>query len=74
MRRPPRRSHARLRGSATTAVVRRCGPGARATLAHSQHASFATEPVDMRGGFDRLAGQVVQAGLNRSAAHLLVFA
>lgn len=39
----------------------------------SQQIFFATEPVDMRGGFDRLAGRVVQAGLDLYAGHLFVF-
>ena len=39
----------------------------------SQQIFFATEPVDMRGGFDRLAGHVVQAGLDLYAGHLFVF-
>lgn len=34
---------------------------------------FDTEPVDMRGGFDRLAGRVNQAGLDLYAGHLFVF-
>jgi len=34
---------------------------------------LATEPVDMRGGFDRLACRVVQAGLDLYAGHLFVF-
>jgi transposase len=39
----------------------------------SQQIFFATEPVDMRGGFDRLAGRVMQAGLDLYAGHLFVF-
>lgn len=39
----------------------------------SQQIYFATEPVDMRGGFDRLAGRVLQAGLDLYAGHLFVF-
>jgi transposase len=39
----------------------------------SQQIFLATEPVDMRGGFDRLAGRVMQAGLDLYAGHLFVF-
>jgi transposase len=39
----------------------------------SQQIFLATEAVDMRGGFDRLAGRVVQAGLDLYAGHLFVF-
>ena len=39
----------------------------------SQQIFLATEGVDMRGGFDRLAGRVVQAGLDLYAGHLFVF-
>lgn len=39
----------------------------------SQQIFFAVEPVDMRGGFDRLAGRVLQAGLDLYAGHLFVF-
>lgn len=39
----------------------------------AQQIFFATEPVDMRGGFDRLAARVVQAGLDLYAGHLFVF-
>ena len=39
----------------------------------SQQIFLATEPVDMRGGFDRLAGRVMQAGLDVYAGHLFVF-
>jgi transposase len=39
----------------------------------SQQIFLATEPVDMRGGFDRLAGRVLQAGLDLYAGHLFVF-
>ena len=35
---------------------------------------FATEPVDMRGGFDTLAGRVMQAGLDLYAGLPFVFA
>lgn len=34
---------------------------------------FDTEPIDMRGGFDRLAGRVKRAGLDLYAGHLFVF-
>jgi transposase len=43
------------------------------TPAPYQQIFLATEPVDMRGGFDRLAGRVVQAGLDLYAGHLFVF-
>lgn len=39
----------------------------------NQKIYLATEPVDMRGGFDRLAARVVQAGLELYAGHLFVF-
>lgn len=39
----------------------------------AQQIFLATEPVDMRGGFDRLAGRVLQAGLDLYAGHLFVF-
>jgi transposase len=39
----------------------------------SQQIFLATEPVDMRGGFDRLASRVMQAGLDLYAGHLFVF-
>jgi transposase len=39
----------------------------------SQQIFLATEPVDMRGGFDRLACRVLQAGLDLYAGHLFVF-
>lgn len=39
----------------------------------TQQIFLATEPVDMRGGFDRLAGRVLQAGLDLYAGHLFVF-
>jgi hypothetical protein len=38
-----------------------------------QRIYLAAEPVDMRGGFDRLAGRVKQAGLDLYAGHLFVF-
>ena len=38
-----------------------------------QHIFLAAQPVDMRGGFDRLAAQVLQAGLDPYAGHLYVF-
>lgn len=39
----------------------------------SQSIFLATEPVDMRGGFDRLASRVLQAGLDLYGGHLFVF-
>jgi len=39
----------------------------------SQQIFLATDAVDMRGGFDRLAGRVLQAGLDLYAGHLFVF-
>ncbi len=39
----------------------------------SQQIFLAIDPVDMRGGFDRLAGRVLQAGLDLYAGHLFVF-
>lgn len=39
----------------------------------TQQIFLATEPVDMRGGFDRLAGRVLQAGLDLYAGHLFAF-
>lgn len=39
----------------------------------SQQIFLATELVDMRGGFDRLACRVHQAGLDLYAGHLFVF-
>jgi len=38
-----------------------------------QRIYLAAAPVDMRGGFDRLAGRVKQAGLDLYAGHLFVF-
>lgn len=38
-----------------------------------QRIYLAAEPVDMRGGFDRLAGRVRQAGLDLYGGHLFVF-
>ncbi|MCP4238962.1 MAG: IS66 family insertion sequence element accessory protein TnpB [bacterium] len=38
-----------------------------------QRIYLAAEPVDMRGGFDRLAGRVLTAGLDLYAGHLFVF-
>ena len=43
------------------------------TPAANQQIYFATEPVDMRGGFDRLAARVLQAGLELYGGHLFVF-
>lgn len=34
---------------------------------------LASEPVDMRGGFERLSAKVAQAGLRVQAGHLFVF-
>jgi len=39
----------------------------------NQRIFLAIEPVDMRGGFDRLAGRVRAAGLDLYAGHLFVF-
>ena len=39
----------------------------------TQRIFLAAEPVDMRGGFDRLAGRVLQAGLDLYAGDLFVF-
>jgi transposase len=39
----------------------------------AQQIYLATEPVDMRGGFDRLAGLVLRAGLDLYAGHLFAF-
>lgn len=39
----------------------------------TQQIFLATEPVDMRGGFDRLAGRVLSAGLDLYAGDLFVF-
>jgi transposase len=39
----------------------------------SQQIFLATEPVDMRGGFDRLAARVRQAELDLYGGHLFVF-
>lgn len=39
----------------------------------TQRIYLAVEPVDMRGGFDRLAGRVLAAGLDVYAGHLFVF-
>ncbi len=38
-----------------------------------QRIYLAAEPVDMRGGFDRLAGRVKTAGLDLYGGHLFVF-
>lgn len=43
------------------------------TPAPNQQIYLATEPVDMRGGFDSLAARVRQAGLELYAGHLFVF-
>ena len=39
----------------------------------SQQIFLAVDPVDMRGGFDKLAGLVLQARLDLYAGHLFVF-
>ena len=39
----------------------------------TQQIFLSTELVDMRGGFDRLAARVVQAGFDLYAGHLFVF-
>jgi transposase len=39
----------------------------------AQQIFLAVEPVDTRGGFDRLAGRVLHAGLDLYAGHLFVF-
>jgi len=39
----------------------------------TQQIFLATEPIDMRAGFDRLAARVLQAGLDLYAGHLFVF-
>lgn len=39
----------------------------------TQQIFLAAEPVDMRGGFDRLASRVLGAGLDLYAGHLFVF-
>jgi transposase len=39
----------------------------------SQQIFLALMPVDMRGGFDRLAAHVLQAGLELYSGHLFVF-
>lgn len=38
-----------------------------------QRIYLAAEPVDMRGGFDRLSGRVRAAGLDLYAGHLFIF-
>lgn len=43
------------------------------TTTAQQRIFLAVEPVDMRGGFDRLAGRVRTAGLDLYAGHLFVF-
>lgn len=43
------------------------------TTTSEQRIYLAAEPVDMRGGFDRLAGRVKRAGLDLYAGHLFVF-
>ncbi|MFT6144604.1 MAG: hypothetical protein ACJAZO_003889 [Myxococcota bacterium] len=42
-------------------------------MKHRQRIFLSTEVVDMRGGFDRLAGRVRGAGLDLYAGHLFVF-
>jgi transposase len=39
----------------------------------TQQIYLSTELVDMRGGFDRLAARVIQAGFDLYAGHLFVF-
>ena len=39
----------------------------------AQRIYLSTEPTDMRGGFDRLAGKVLAANLDLFAGHLFVF-
>ena len=41
--------------------------------ASSQRIYLAAQPVDMRGGFDRLAGRVTRAKLDLYGGHLFVF-
>jgi len=41
--------------------------------ASSQRIYLADQPVDMRGGFDRLAGRVRAAGLDLYGGHLFIF-
>jgi transposase len=43
------------------------------TPRQTQRIYLAVEPVDMRGGFDRLACRVLQAGLDLYSGHLFVF-
>ena len=43
------------------------------TPSGEQRIFLAVEPIDMRGGFDRLAGRVRAAGLDLYAGHLFVF-
>jgi transposase len=43
------------------------------SVAPKQRIYLAAEPVDMRGGFDRLSGRVRAAGLDLYAGHLFVF-
>lgn len=43
------------------------------TPGRAQRIYLATAPVDMRGGFDRLAGRVRAAGLDLYGGHLFVF-
>lgn len=39
----------------------------------AQRIYLAADPIDMRGGFDRLAGRVRASGLDLYAGHLFVF-
>ncbi len=74
--RPRGRARPSLRRSASCGLVRCRGPGAVAMLSPgpAQQIFLATEPVDMRGGFDRLACRVQQAaGLDLNAGHLFAF-
>ena len=43
------------------------------TTTPTQQIFLAAQPIDMRGGFDRLASRVLAAGLDLYAGHLFVF-
>ena len=43
------------------------------TAPNDPRISLALEPVDMRGGFERLSGRVRAAGLDLYGGHLFVF-
>lgn len=62
----------RFRGAAASRVVCSRTAGGIAMTAQ-QRIFLATEPVDMRGGFDRLAGRVLSAGLDLYGGDLFVF-